>query len=458
MARLTLELGRFNLEFGATRAAKIGGKHPRDPVVASWFEDIYGDDSTGEWVTPDSAMRLSAVFAAVNLLSSTFLMLPPIVYRRLTGNERERDPGHNLYDRLRDEPNRSQTGEEYREMQMVHLLMRGNSYSEIIATGGDPVSELLPLHPDHVTPFWAPDGRRAYDYRPYDKPARVILQSEMHHVMDYSLDGLKGLTRITQHRLAVGKYAAVTKYGARVFKNDARPGYALRHPGNLSIEAQDRLIAQQEKRHRAEGQHSVGILEEGMEIQEVGITPVDAQHIETLKMSIADIARVFNRVPLHMLGEMERATYSNIEEQALEYVIYSLMPFIKKFEGAIKRDLLTPTGRKTHFVEYLVDALLRGDTKSRYEALFRAVGGPWMTRDEARKIENLKAEGLEKVLQPVNMVESGAEGADTQARMAIALDQVRQIGEAFNPEIAEQRERITELERELELANNGEEE
>jgi len=454
---LRLELGRFRFDVGATRATKASIGHPRDPVIAGWLEDMSSGDDTGESVTPDSAMRLSAVFAAVNLLSSTFLILPPIVYRRLAGTARERDPDHYLHDVLRDQPNRFQTGEEFREMQMIHFLMRGNSYSEIIATGGDPVAELVPLHPDHVTAFWAPDGRRAYDYRPYDKPARVILQSEMHHVMDYSLDGLRGLTRITQHRLAVGKYAAVSKYGARVFKNDARPGYVLEHPGKLSVEAQDRLIAQQERRHGGERQHSVGVLEEGMKVQEIGITPVDAQHIETLKMSIADIARIFNRVPLHMLGELERATYSNIEEQALEYVIYSLMPFLKKFEGAIKRDLMTPTGRKTHYVEYLVDALLRGDTKSRYEALFRAVGGPWMTRDEARKIENLKAEGLDKVLQPVNMVESGAEGADTQARMATALDQVRLIGEAFNPEIAQQRDRIGELERELELAKNGEE-
>jgi len=402
MAKLNF-LDRFILK----RAKKITGSHPADPFYKSLWEDLYGDDDTGVSVTPDSALTLSAWYSGVTLLSKAIAILPFIVYKRLGNEGKERAPNHNLYDILHEKPNRFQTPKEFKEMQQLCVLQRGNAYGEVISTGGRGVSEVLPLNPDQVIPFWAKDGKRAYEYTEKSGGKRYILQNEMWHIMGPSLDGLKGLNPIEYHRRTLGKSIAADKYQARFFKNDATPGIVLEAPPTMGVEAGTNLLNAWDRRHAGDP-HRTGIVYEGVKVHELGLNHEDAQYLQLLKHGVADVARILH-IPLHMLAELDRATFSNIEHQGLEFITYSLMYWLVTWEESAKRDLFTPQSRRTHFAEFLVDALLRADMKTRYEAYSSAVGGPWMSINQPRALENMNpVEGGDKILQPMNMQELGA--------------------------------------------------
>jgi len=201
--------------------------HPRDSVVAAWWGSG-ASTAAGVSVTPDKALTSGAVWAAVRLLAETVAMLPLFVYKRLPKDGREADRDHPLWRVLSDRPNRWQTPFEFREMMMGHVLLRGNAYAEILATGGNPIEEVMPLHPDRVVPFWAPDGRRAYRYQPREGGQRILLQDEVFHIHGLTSDGLKGLGPIQLHRETVGEDLAAQEYGARFLANDATPRGILR--------------------------------------------------------------------------------------------------------------------------------------------------------------------------------------------------------------------------------------
>ena len=387
----------------AFRAIKWASKPFRDPLIASWFGG--DDDDTGIVVNANTAMQVAAVSAAIRLLSETIASLPIILYKPVKDGK-ERAVNHPLYDLLHRKPNRFQTPYEFKSMISSHVLSRGAGYGEIISTGGSGVSEVIPRHPDRVIPFWAPDGKRAYKYQPLDGPSRIILQEEMFHIMFFSDDGLNGMDPITNHRRTIGLTIGAEKYGARFYKNDAKPGFALEHPGKLSDIARQNLKDSWMVRHQGvDNSHRPAILEEGMQLKELSMTGRNAQYIETRKFQVAEIARIF-RVPPHMIGDLEKATFSNIEMQSLEFVIYCLTPWLVKWEQAITRDLLSDTDSKTLFAEFKVDALLRGDTKSRFTAYKDGRQWGWLNVDEIRAMENMNPlpDGKGNVyLSPLNM-------------------------------------------------------
>lgn len=387
----------------AYRAVKWGSKPPRDPLIASWFG--IEDNDTGIVVTEHTAMQLSAVWSAVRLLSKAVAMLPLMVYKRLPKQGKERATNHSLYDILHTQPNNYQTPLEFKELMQANLLLRGNGYAEIVPSGGKAVAELIPRHPDRIRPFWAPDGRRAYDYQPLDGPARVILQDEMFHLVGFSFDGLKGIGPIEYNRRTIGVPMAAEKYGARFFKNDGHPGVILEHPGKLSEDARQNLREEWEERHMGVSKsHRPTILQEGMELKELTVKPEDAQFLQTRKFGVTDIARIFE-VPPHMIADLEKATFSNIVEMSLEFVIYSLGPWLVRWEEAVKRDLLTSNDKKTYFAEFLVDALLRGNIKDRYAAYSTARQWGWMSVNDIRSRENMNpVDGGDTYLVPLNMV------------------------------------------------------
>jgi HK97 family phage portal protein len=370
----------------AMRAMKLTGANPRDPVIAQWFGIV--DNDTGLVVDAATSMQVTAVSAAVRFLAQSVAMLPLILYRR-ENDGKIRDTKSNVAKVLHNQPNRFQTPYEFKEMMMAHVLLRGNGYAEILSTGGRGVDELMPLHPDRVTPFWTDDGRRAYKYQPARGPSRVILDSEMFHLMFFSMDGLSGIDPISNHRRTIGLTIGAEKYGAKFYKNDATPPVALEYPGALSPEARQNVTESWSARHQGVNRsHKVAILEEGMKLHELSVTPENAQFLETRKFQVHDIARIFLIQP-HLIGAMENATFSNIEQQSLEFVIYTLTPWLTKFEQAVSRDLLNEREQQTMFAEFLVDALLRGDIAARYSAYSIGRQWGWLNANEIRGFENM---------------------------------------------------------------------
>jgi hypothetical protein len=217
---------------------------------------------------------------------------------------------------------------------------------------------------------------------------------------------------------SIGVGLALEEYGARFFGNGARPGGVLKHPGILSEDALRRLQASWSADNEGlSNSHRMKILEEGLSYEAIGIPPEEAQFLESKKFQVNEIARWF-RIPPHMLADLERATFSNIEEQGLEFVIYTLGPWLTRHEQAIERDLLTEAERQTLFVEYLVNGLLRGNITSRFQAYQQALQSGWMNANEVRGLENMNPyDGGDTYLQPLNMAPAGttATTADSES-------------------------------------------
>jgi len=348
------------------RAVSAALGPPRDPVIAEWFGG--NSSNSGLSVTADSAMRVTAVFRAVAILAQTYASLPLGVYRLTANGGKERDRAHPLDPVLTQRPNRWQTSFEWREMMSGHFALRGRCYSEIVATGGQAVAELIPLHPDRVRPFRASDGRLAFAYSPPDGGMRVILQSEMHfmHGLATGADGITPLSPIAACREAIGLALATEEHGARLFANGTRLGGVLKMAGRLKDDAARTTLLKSWKEAYS-GVRNTGktaLLEDGMEWQGLGMTNEDAQFLESRKMQIAEIARIFG-VPLHMLAELDRSTNNNIEHQGMEFVTHTVRPGAVRREEAMERDLLSGTSARTHCIYYDLDGLMRGDSAAR---------------------------------------------------------------------------------------------
>lgn len=401
-----------------SRAQKVYSGPPRDPLLA----EIFGqpESSTGIKVTAETAMRHSAVIACVKVLSETIASLPLILYER-DGESKRRATGLRLYRVLHDQPNRWQTAFEFREMQQAHVLLRGNSYAEIVRDGSGQVAELIPLHPDRVRPFWAPNGQRAYEWTPLDGPGQVLLQDEVHHVAGLGFDGLMGLDPIRYEQEAIALGIAAEAYGGRFFSNDARPGVALMHPATLGEEAHRRLRESWERRHRGvDKSHTPAVLEEGMKIETIGVDPAAAQFLELRQFQVAEVARLY-RVPLFLIQETEKSTSwgTGLEQMSRGFVSFTLSPWFSRNEQAISRDLIPPTRRDVLFAEFLAEALMRGDVEKRYKAYAIGRNWGWLSPNDVRRRENmdpLTPDVGDQYLQPVNMVPLGMEdgGAPTQ--------------------------------------------
>jgi HK97 family phage portal protein len=385
---------------------------PRDPVIAEWF-GMGARSSSGMSVTADSAMRVTAVFRCVSLRAQTLASLPLTVERNLSDGGHETDRKHPLFDKLAYQPNRWQTSFEWREMMEGHFCLRGACYSEIVSSGGVGVDELIPLHPDRVTPFRAPDGKLAFKYRPLNGPERVILQDEMFFLHLMSGDGINPVSPISLHREAVGLAMATEQYGARLFGNGARPGGLLKMKGHLKDdEARKRLRESWNDTHGGVGNsHKVAVLEDGMEWQQVGMTSEDAQFLETRNLQISEICRIFG-VPPHKVGDLTRSTNNNIEHQGIEWVTDTMRPQVVRWEQAMQRDLFY-SSRRTHSPMFDLDDLMRGDSKARAEYLSSAVQNGHMSRNEARRFEGRNASsapGMDDFTVQMNLTPIGMLG------------------------------------------------
>ncbi|HMR01754.1 MAG TPA: phage portal protein [Candidatus Competibacter phosphatis] len=367
----------------------------------------------GPAVTEESALTFSAVYACVRILSESVAMLPLFTYRRLANGGKEKATDTAIYNLLHRTPNPEMTSFEFRETLIAHVATWGNGYAEIEwSNSGQPLA-LWPLNPARMQ-VSRRAGNLVYLYELPNGQAVTLPAYRVHHLRGLSGNGVVGYSPIRLAMQSIGVGLALEEYGARFFGNGARPGGVLKHPGVLSDGAYKRLkdswAAESEGLSNA---HRLKILEEGLDYQSIGIPPEEAQFLESKKFQVNEIARWF-RIPPHMLADLERATFSNIEEQGLEFVIYTLGPWLTRHEQAIERDLLTEAERQTLFVEYLVNGLLRGNISSRFQAYQLALQGGWMNPNEVRTLENMNPyEGGDTYLMPLNMAPAGTTTTDS---------------------------------------------
>jgi len=367
---------------------------------AAWLAALGGGaTASGVAVGEQGALKSSAVFACVRVLSETVASLPLIVYRK-SGGEKNAAPGHPLNALLHDAPNEAMTSFTFRETLTAHVATWGNGYAVIERNGAGRTVALLPLLPDRTRPTRV-QGRIVYRTRT-ERGEIELEPDDVLHIPGLGFDGLVGYSVIGMARQAVGLALATEEFGARFFANNARPGAVLEHPGKLGEGARKNLAESVIDPLRGlANAHKVAVLEEGMKLHEVGIPPEDAQFLQTRKFQTAEIARIF-RVPPHLIGDLEKATFSNIEHQSIEFVVHTIRPWLVRWEQELMRKLFA--GDPLHFPEFKIDGLLRGDIKSRYEAYATGINAGFVTRNEARALENLNPiDGLDAPLVPLNM-------------------------------------------------------
>lgn len=383
----------MSLFFSESRASAGNIGPPRDPVVAAWFGQG-SQSASGMNVTPDNALRVTAVYRAVSLLSQTYASLSPDVHKWLPNGGTVIAFDHPRHRLFAVAPNKWQTPFEWVEMMSGHFALRGRCYSEKIATGGDAVSQLIPLHPDHVRPFRAPDGNLAFEYSPLDGPTRIILQSEMcyMHGLTVGEDGITPLSPISvAGREAIGNALATQEHSGRLFANGTRLGGLLKMPGHLADDTRRKSLLEGWNRAFGGTQNTgkTALLEDGLEWQALGMTGEDAQIIETMQFSIADISRIFDGIPLHLLSELSRSTNNNIEHQDLGLVKHTIRPGAVRREQALARDLLSPRDRLTYCIKFDLDDLMRGDTAARTAYNASGLQNGYLNRNEVRMFEGL---------------------------------------------------------------------
>jgi HK97 family phage portal protein len=355
-------------------------------------------------VSPPGSMALATVFACVRVLSESVSMLPLVLYER-TKDGRRRADNHPLSVILQSLPNPEITSVELRMALMGHLALWGNAYAQIVRAGGGRVLELWPLRPDSIEIQRAPDGTLVYAYATENGSKTYFPKSEIFHIRGISSDGLMGYSPVATARRSFESANERSQYQSAFYANGARPGGVLRHPGKLSDAAYNRIRSSWETRHQgAANANRVAVLEEGMDYAGVGIPQSDQQFIQQEQLDAARIASIF-RVPSHMVNDLERATFSNIEEMSQEFVDYSLAPWFVVWEQAIARDLLTESERRKYYAKHVAQALLRGNATTRSQ--FYSTGLQWgyFSINDVRGLEDLNSiEGGDQHFVPLNMV------------------------------------------------------
>ena len=394
----------------------IGLKRARDKPTNSYegsdFSYLFGRTTSGKNVNEMTALQTTAVYACVRILAEAIASLPIHVYKH-TDEGKEQDVNHQLYYLLHDEPNPDMTSFVFRETLMSHLLIWGNAYAQIIRDGRGQVLALYPLLPDRMTVKRDDKGELYYVYQRSeednpnfkDKGNIILKKSEVLHVPGLGFDGLIGYSPIAMAKNAVGMTLATEEYGASFFANGANPGGVLEHPGILKDPSKVRDSWNQVYQG-INNSHKVAVLEEGMSYKTIGIPPNEAQFLETRKFQINEIARLY-RIPPHMVGDLEKSSFSNIEQQSLEFVKYTLDPWVVRFEQAFQKALLLPDEKKTYFIKFNVDGLLRGDYQSRMNGYAIGRQNGWLSTNDIRRLEDMnplsKEEGGDLYLVNGNM-------------------------------------------------------
>ena len=392
---------------------------PQNRTAGSGYSFFMGGSSAGKLVTERSAMQMTAVYACVRILSEAVAGLPVHMYRYTSDGGKEKAVDHPLYLLLHDEPNPEMSSFVFRETLMTHLLLWGNAYAQIIRNGKGEVVALYPLMPNKMTVDRDENGKLFYQYNRNNDEAikdtgTVILTTrDVLHIPGLGFDGLVGYSPIAMAKNAIGLAIAAEEYGSKFYANGATPSGILEHPGTIKDPSRVR-DSWQNTFGGSGNSNKVAVLEEGMKYTPISISPNEAQFLETRKFQINEIARIF-RVPPHMVGDLEKSSFSNIEQQSLEFVKYTLDPWVIRWEQSIQRTLLTPDEKKQYFVKFNVEGLLRGDYASRMSGYATARQNGWMSANDIRELENLdripKEDGGDLYLINGNMLPLSDAGA-----------------------------------------------
>lgn len=367
---------------------------PKNSLAGESYQFYMGYSSSGKAVNERSAMQITAVYACVRVLSEAIAGLPLHLYHYKDSGGKEKAMVHPLYFLLHDEPNPEMTSFIFKEVAMTHLLLWGNFYAQILRNGRGEVLGLYPLMPNRMMPDRDEKGQLIYKYTHQSDEAgtmkneTVILSPyDVLHIPGLGFDGLIGYSPIAMAKNALGTSLACDEYASKFFANGASPSGVLEHPGVVK----DPEKLRESWNNTFGGSRNAGkvaVLEEGMKYEPISINPQDSQFLETRKFQVDEIARIF-RVPPHMIGDLEHATFSNIEEQGLEFVMYTLQPWMIRIETGLNKALLSQDEKKKYFFKMNADGLLRGNYESRMQGYATGINNGFMSVNDVRELENM---------------------------------------------------------------------
>lgn len=360
-----------------------------------WLLEFFnggGVSPSGVYVSETTAMNFSAVFACVRLLSNALASCPLILYRRLSDGGKQRAINHPLYNvmHLRPSPLKEITAFRLKQLLQGHLGTWGNAFAyKIINQRSGQIDGLVPLVPNRMRVYRDDKTQKVlYEYQSETGPLLKFTKDFILHIPGFSYDGLTGYSIIRQARESIALGLATEEFGSRYFGSGTNPGAIFEHPQGLSDQAYKRLSKQLNDKAGSLGKsHKALILEEGMKFQKITVPMEDAQFLQTRKFQINEICRWWN-VPPHLIGDLERSTNNNIEQQSLEFLIYTMAPWFTLWEQELSLQLLREDEQEEFYFEFLVEGLLRGDINTRYKAYKIGREGGWLSRNDIRRKEN----------------------------------------------------------------------
>ena len=380
----------------------------RSPLSNFWYNPIGRSASSGVIVTDENALAVSAFFACCRVLMEGVGSLPWFTYERLTGGGKDKANDHYLYNVLKNDPNPFQTSMQWREMMVAHMILRGVAYNEITPGPLGPVGALTPLNPDRMKVIPLGNGRVRYEYRTKDGVTRNLSHDQVWPVFGLMI-GDEPVSLLTYARQTLGLSIAEQDREGAFYRTGMSAKFYLSTTKRLGPEGRKNFREGWKDVHGGADQHfEFPLLEDDMSLTELGMNNADAQMFESRVLTGLDVARFFRMQP-HKIQMLENATFSNIEQQAIEHVVDTLRPWLVRFEQASRQLFIEPDD---FFAEFLVDGLLRGDVKSRTFALAQQFINGSINQDEWRSIENRNplpnGEG-QKFYRPANLVEVGKE-------------------------------------------------
>lgn len=358
------------------------------------YQYYYGSTLAGKTVTPNNSMQLTAVYACVRIIAETIASLPLHTYN-YTDNGKEKAYSHPLYYILHDSPNGEMTSFIFRETFIYHLLLWGNAYIQIVKNGLGEVVGLYPLLPNKMTVERSTDdGLIYYKYQTDTKGQVILPAADVLHIPGLGFDGIVGYSPIAMTKNALGLAFASEEYGSKFFANGGHLSGVLEHPGH--IKDPERVRDAWERAYGgSSNSHKTAILEEGMKYTPISINPSDAQFLETRRFQITEICRIF-RVPPHMVADLEKSSFSNIEQQSLDFVVNTIRPWLVRIEQSMKQKLLNSSEKKNMCISFNVDGLLRGDYQSRMNGYAIGINNGFLSPNDVRELEGMNKIPAEK--------------------------------------------------------------
>ena len=383
--------------------------------VSSALAFFFSTSAAGKSVSPRTAVQMTAVYACVRVIAETVASLPLHIYESSDqGNRKATD--HPLYRILHNAPNTEMTSFVWRETMLSHLLLWGNSYSQIVRNGRGKAIGLYPLLPDQMEVDRDAQGRLLYTYTTREQKTVNLRQEDVLHIPGLGFDGIMGYSPVALEQNAIGLGIAAEEFGSRFFANGATPSGVLTHPNTVKNPK-----ALRESWNAAYGSSSnagkMAILEEGMKFERISMPNNEAQFLETRKFQVAEICRIY-RVPPHLVGDLEHATFSNIEHQSISFAMHTIRPWLVRIEQALNKALFEEHGEVRFYAQFNIDGLMRGSYKERMEGYAIARQNGWMSANDIRELENMNplsdADGGNAYLCNGNMIPISA--AQTAAR------------------------------------------